>query len=226
MKLCRKCKKPGEFYSGRATCKICYLKRYKGKKVFCIEKKCSGCKKTKSTWAFSKDASTRTGFASYCKLCKNKRALKRYHTSPDYKLIKNLRARVTMAMQGRRKTTQTWDLIGCGIDHLRHYISCQFVGPMSWSNFGQTWEVDHIMPVSLFCMKDEGQQKMCFHYRNLMPLLTEVNRAKRNYLVSYNVEEQSAYFKTWQQRLITGECTIDELKNQFKRDCIWITRPC
>jgi hypothetical protein len=49
---------------------------------------------------------------------------------------------------------------------------------MSWENAGSVWHIDHIRPVASFDLLDLDQQKLCFHYSNLQPLLAAENLAK------------------------------------------------
>jgi hypothetical protein len=41
-----------------------------------------------------------------------------------------------------------------------------------------TWHVDHIIPCALFDLTNFEQQKQCFHYSNLTPLLAKKNLSK------------------------------------------------
>ena len=60
-------------------------------------------------------------------------------------------------------------LVGCTTKQLAEHLERQFKEGMSWDNYGE-WHVDHIRPCASFDLSDEGQQKECFHWRNLQPL--------------------------------------------------------
>ena len=51
---------------------------------------------------------------------------------------------------------------------------------MTWENYGSGWQVDHIIPCSVFNLESEGHQKKCFHYSNLQPLWAKDNMSKGN----------------------------------------------
>ena len=52
---------------------------------------------------------------------------------------------------------------------------------MSWSNYGKNgWEIDHIIPCSLFNLTNDLEQKECFNYLNLQPLWMLDNILKSN----------------------------------------------
>lgn len=59
----------------------------------------------------------------------------------------------------------------------------QFQPWMNWENYGKYngeyffgWDVDHIRPISSFDLTDPEQQKKAFHYTNLQPLCSRMNR--------------------------------------------------
>jgi hypothetical protein len=51
---------------------------------------------------------------------------------------------------------------------------------MNWDNHGTVWELDHKKPISSFILSNPDEQKICFHYTNLQPLIKEKNRTKLN----------------------------------------------
>jgi len=52
---------------------------------------------------------------------------------------------------------------------------------MNWKNI----HIDHIIPCSSFDMSDEEQQRKCFNYKNLQPLLAKDNLKKRSQIRLY-----------------------------------------
>lgn len=107
----------------------------------------------------------------------------RYHkmtaNSPQYKLSRNLRTRLWAALkkQNNKKSTKTFDLIGCSISYLTNYLAAKFSAGMTWENYGQ-WHIDHIKPCISFDLSDLQQQRECFHYTNLQPLWAADNFSK------------------------------------------------
>jgi len=103
-------------------------------------------------------------------------------TDPCFRLGKILRARINRAVrvQLAKKTARTMDLTGCTAEFLIGYLSARFSLGMSWENYGRVWEIDHIFPCSLYDLTDEAQQRACFNYTNLQPLLVTENRKKYN----------------------------------------------
>lgn len=68
--------------------------------------------------------------------------------------------------------------VGSDIDTVRKYVSCQFIAGMNWSNYGEKWVLDHIVPLRLFDMTNDIDCKIGFHYKNTMPLFKEDNLYK------------------------------------------------
>ncbi len=99
----------------------------------------------------------------------------------EYRLATVLRKRIWSALRNNktRKTTKSKILLGCEITEFKKYLQLKFKAGMSWSNYGK-WEIDHIVPCSMFDLKDEYQQKLCFNYSNCQPLWKTENRKKKD----------------------------------------------
>jgi hypothetical protein len=70
------------------------------------------------------------------------------------------------------------DLLGCTIPEFMVHLEAQFVEGMAWNNYGPVWHIDHIRPCASFDLTDLEQQKLCFHFSNLQPLLAQENLSK------------------------------------------------
>ena len=87
----------------------------------------------------------------------------------NIRVLEALRTRMyTKITQGRE--VGSIELLGESIEFVKGYIEAQFKPEMNWENYGDIWEIDHILPCSSFDLTDEEQQKKCFHYSNLQPL--------------------------------------------------------
>jgi hypothetical protein len=80
-----------------------------------------------------------------------------------------------------RKTSYA-ELIGCDLEFFKKWMEYRFDETMCWENFGKRWQIDHILPLSLFDMTNELDKKVCFHWTNLQPLSSTENRSKSNKL--------------------------------------------
>ena len=64
------------------------------------------------------------------------------------------------------------------MEELKIHIEGKFVEGMTWENHG-SWHLDHVRPCCSFDLKNEEEQKKCFHYTNLQPLWAVENLSKQ-----------------------------------------------
>jgi hypothetical protein len=112
---------------------------------------------------------------------KTERTRIRYREDPVFRLVRNLRRRVSLALtsQSTTKDETTLRLVGCTLEHLISHLESQFKEGQCWDNYGR-WHVDHIRPCASFDLSDPVQCKECFHWSNLQPLWGNENLAKRD----------------------------------------------
>lgn len=108
------------------------------------------------------------------------RDTERKRRDPGYYMRRILSSRLCQSLKSRglRKRKTTMQLLGCTIPELKAHIASRFRDGMSWDNRGTHWHVDHIIPCCKFDLTDEEEQKKCFHFSNLQPLLVHENLAK------------------------------------------------
>ena len=68
--------------------------------------------------------------------------------------------------------------MGCTVQEYRNNLESQFKPEMTWENHGKIWEIDHIIPLSLFNLTKEEEQKRGFHHSNTQPLFKTTKIAK------------------------------------------------
>jgi len=93
-------------------------------------------------------------------------------TDFNYKLKRLLRIRFITSLKKNkvRKNNSILNLLGCSIQDFRNHLESQFKPEMNWSNHGEVWEIDHIIPCSKFDLSKLEDQQKCFHYSNSQPL--------------------------------------------------------
>lgn len=112
---------------------------------------------------------------------------KRRESDPSWRLVCNLRSRVSAALKDAKtiKVENSMSLFGCSVDELKIHLESQFTEGMSWDNYGYYgWHVDHIKPCALFNLTLDSEQRKCFHYTNLQPLWAKDNLTKSD---SYDI---------------------------------------
>lgn len=97
----------------------------------------------------------------------------------NFKLTRNLRSRLWIAIKRNYKSGSAIQDLGCTIDFLKKYLESQFQEGMSWSNYGE-WHIDHVIPLSSFDLTDRTQFLKACHYTNLQPLWAVDNIKKSN----------------------------------------------
>lgn len=95
-----------------------------------------------------------------------------------FKLVEVLRSRIKMAIKNNAKRTSSLVLLGAPIIKVRCYLESLFIKGMGWYNHGTVWHIDHRIPCAAYDLTKEDEQKKCFHYTNLRPLLKKDNLSK------------------------------------------------
>jgi len=99
----------------------------------------------------------------------------------SFKIKKNVRRRILLAIHRNSKSDRTIKLLGISTNKYRFYLESKFQDGMTWENYGvHGWHIDHIIPCSTFDLSKPKQQKECFHYTNTQPLWAEENLKKGN----------------------------------------------
>jgi hypothetical protein len=120
--------------------------------------------------------------------CKNKEYLPIRKEKIKEKRISNLNFKIGQILRSKihkmlknQKTSYT-KYIGCDIEWFKKWIEFRFDENMNWNNFGSYWQIDHILPMSLFDFTKDNNIMICFHWTNLQPLESTENRQKSNKL--------------------------------------------
>lgn len=116
------------------------------------------------------------------------KAKERYRNAPRDGLLKikrKLRNHIARVCRRSKtgKTRKTIEYLGCDMNAVRLHIQKQFKTGMNWNNHGQVWEIDHIIPISLFDLLREDQRLRVNHFTNLRPEFVRYNREKGNRMV-------------------------------------------
>lgn len=162
-----------------------------------VNKQCSDCLDIKSLEGFYKHKRYKDGYRNQCINCHSKRWKKYYNEGYNkilkdkaindmiYKLKQNQKSYIHQQLKNSNlvKENSTSKYIGCNINQLKRWLEYQFKDDMNWVN--KSWQIDHIIPVSLFNLNDILEQKIAFNWTNLQPLLKKDNLQKYNNLRPY-----------------------------------------
>ena len=139
----------------------------------------------------------------------------RYDNELNYKLQTVFRNRVRGFIKGgsKRGNEKYEALLGCSWNTLRIWIESNFVGEMTWENYGTLWHIDHTMPCSVFDFTIEENRKVCFNWSNLFPMIGEENISKSNKidmaLVTKNKQIARDFMKAHTNLIMTESLPAD-----------------
>lgn len=143
-------------------------------------------KRSAKAWAKTEKGriSLKTANAKYKTKHKNKLLAKereRRALDPMFKAAANLRRRTreVFSRKGFTSKSRLSVALGCDFEFFKAYIERQFVGGMSWNNFGE-WQLDHIVPLS--SAKTEHDLHRLSHYSNIQPMWGLYNKLKQDML--------------------------------------------
>jgi len=105
---------------------------------------------------------------------------------PAFKLQGVVSRAVWGALNGREKSSRTFDALPYTPEQLKEHLESQFEDWMSWDNYGE-WEVDHIYPQSLlpYDSLDHPNFQRCWALENLQPLGKIENIKKSNKILDH-----------------------------------------
>ena len=95
----------------------------------------------------------------------------------SFRLAKNLRNRINMALRNGPKSGSAVRDLGCSISQFRLYIENQFESGMSWDNYGE-WHLDHVMPLASFNLEDRSEFLTACNWLNYQPMWAKDNISK------------------------------------------------
>jgi 5-methylcytosine-specific restriction endonuclease McrA len=188
MKNCKYCKilkEETNFYKSKTSkdklssfCKRCQINRYykaTPNKIICKVCRVSLNENNgRNSGHKRKDGSII--FANNCKVCFNE-YLKKYNKNHRKNNIDiRLREAIKVGINKKIKTLESNKInkyLGYSIKEYKLYLEQKFTDKMNWENYGDYWEIDHILPLS------KGGS---FHYTNTQPLTVTENRKKGNKL--------------------------------------------
>lgn len=77
----------------------------------------------------------------------------------------------------------------CSADQLRSHLEASWQPGMTWINRGvrEGWQVDHVVPFTVFEHNNPLHRKWCWDYRNLRPLWARDNNRKSDHLYGISV---------------------------------------
>ena len=128
-----------------------------------------------------------------------------------FRLKKNYQSRLISAI--KVKSQLTCEYLECDTDHLKKWLSYCFTDGMNYENYGKTWHVDHVIPVSSRDILEKDNQLLIFPWFNLSPMLACDNMKKGNRIIKKQMINHVKKLKSF--------CKMEEIKLPKKYlDCV------
>ena len=120
-----------------------------------------------------------------CKICCRKYQNSYWATHLEARLRNDQRARIRAAFVSQHLPVPNdpFSLVGCSSTQLKEHLERQFDEAMSWETHGESFEIDHVVPVSAFDLSSPREASRAFSWTNTQALTKAANRAKRNLLL-------------------------------------------
>lgn len=98
-----------------------------------------------------------------------KKYAKQNRNNPDFLIKECLRSSLYRGIKQNRDSLVLRKL-GITFTEYKKYIESKFKPEMNWDNWGDVWELDHIIPICDWDMTNKEEVNKCFHYSNTQPL--------------------------------------------------------
>ncbi len=161
--ICELVKTISEFHKGRKICKICTSNKRREK--------------------YTNDETYRKRVIKETIKC---RKSKKWHVSELEALKRKIRSSIRRYI--KQKNKRTMEYLGCSREEYMKWLLSND-NNYTFENHGKEWHIDHVIPLSLFDLKNEEQQLIAFNWRNTMPLSGEENLKKGNKIIKSQVEQ-------------------------------------
>ena len=104
------------------------------------------------------------------KALKRKYRQKRKH-DPCQRLHHIMSKAIAKSLKGTKAGRRFERLVGYTTKDLKRHLEFFFQTGMDWTTYGRVWEIDHVLPKSLFCFvnPEEEEFKACWAKHNLKP---------------------------------------------------------
>ncbi len=141
-----------------------------------------------------------------CKYCKEVKSKIRFRhnrlkcmdceaNDPRYILHKRVRTRIHDCLMGK-KSKHTREYLGCSREEYINWLLTNTNG-YTLDNYGDTWHIDHVIPLSKFNFDNKEDIELAFNWRNTMPLAAKENLSKNNKILPQQIKEHFETLKKY-----------------------------
>jgi len=95
----------------------------------------------------------------------------------------------------KQYTKQYAPFMGLDIETYRNYIELQFTDGLSWSNFGKSWQFEHVIPMNYFDFSNDDDLVLCWNFINI-----RVEALEKESVNHINILAAKPYFERLYQK--------------------------
>jgi len=101
----------------------------------------------------------------------------RIKEDPQFALVNSHRSGIRQLIHNGKSSKH----VNCNGERLRDWLSFQFSTDMTFENYSEHWNVDHVVPVHKF-LSGEVESTFVLHWLNISPVLKQHNLKKNKYI--------------------------------------------
>jgi len=117
---------------------------------------------------------------------------RKYREKYKYIIIWRSLLRNYLVRINKGKKDKTINLLGYTHEQLKFHIEKQFVADMCWDNYGEKWQIDHIIQIFLF--KEDTPANIVNSLENLRPLDKFKNLSRGKEIENFELIEKFKYY--------------------------------
>lgn len=133
----------------------------------------------------------------------------RYSNDPEFKIKKNTHRRLLALID---KDDSTKKYLGTDYSMVKKWLEFCFNNKMNWDNYGNYWQIDHVIPLNTFNLLDKEEHLIAFNWKNLMPLKKETNISKHDKIVPKQIKK---HIKNLENFHLLNNMEIDKEYNKL-----------
>ena len=120
----------------------------------------------------------------------------RFATDTVFRIVESLRSRIHDVLRNVDKKHSS-KLIGCCQADLVQWLGFQLTPEYTWANYGTSWQIDHVIPISFFNIFSLPERNYAFHWTNLRPLNIKANLSKSSKILQHDILQHVNVLKTF-----------------------------
>jgi hypothetical protein len=98
----------------------------------------------------------------------------------NVRLKKKYQISLRRFMLGQSPSAQMREWVGLDYLGFKKWVSGKMLPGMNWNNYGEIWNIAHVVNLIHFDLSKEEDCRIAWNYRNLMPLFSEHSVLKEN----------------------------------------------